>query len=724
VVSRVFVTVLLLLSLASAADLKVKVVDPSSAPIARAQVMLLPKGSQTPITIDSTTAEGFVTFSVADGEYSVRVLAPGFAQETVDITSKESSTVVKLRVAPATETVVVTATRTPVPSEAANADVTTLSSSQIQLMNPPGSNDALRFLPGAIINTSGRRGSLASLFVRGGESRYNKVILDGVTVDDPGGTFDFGVIPLNEVDRMEVMRGAQSTLYGSDAMTSVVQMWTANGTTRVPEFRFGADGGTFGTAHGYLTVAGARGIFDYNVFADQFNTLGQGINDDYSNSLQGGNIGIQLDERVALRIRARHSNNRTGVQNSWDFNGSPLEPPDPEQWARQNNFLASVELDITGPSRWQHRISGFEYHHVRANVNDVTPGRVVDFAFNNRADINRAGVDYQGDYQERTWARTTVGYQFEDENGFTGDLNFPPLTHGTWLNHSVFGQQQITYGRLTAVGGVRYEHHGGYGNNVSPRVGFTYQALRGNDFFSGTSLRFTYATGFKEPRMEEAFAGPPFSNPNPGLKPERNRSFETGVQQKFLGGKYSATATYFNNTFYDRIDYSIDQTTFIGTYVNVNKSFAQGAELELDGQVTSRVTVHGGYTYTSTQNLEAPLCTPANFCDPIFAPGTPLLRRPKHAGTALISYLGNRWGANLGGSFIGWRPDNDFSGFNIDHAAGYALVNLGGWYAINRHVSAYVNLENILNRQYNEVVGYPGLKANFRAGMRFTFGGE
>ncbi len=132
-----------------------------------------------------------------------------------------------------------------------------------------------------------------SLFVRGGESNYNKVLVDGVPVNDPGGIFDFGVVPMNNVDRLEVERGPESTVYGSDAMTSVVQLWTATGSTRTPEIQFGADGGNFSTANGYASLAGARGIFDYNVFANQFNTQGQGVNDAYSNSLQGGNVGVR-----------------------------------------------------------------------------------------------------------------------------------------------------------------------------------------------------------------------------------------------------------------------------------------------------------------------------------------------------------------------------------------------------------------------------------------------
>ena len=189
----------------------------------------------------------------------------------------------------------------------------TLTAEQLTTMNPPEAADAVRFLPGAVVNAAGQRGALTSLFVRGGESRYNKVIVDGVTVNEPGGTFDFGTLPLNEAGRLEFVRGAQSTLYGSDAITSVVQVWTRTGNTPIPELRLGASGGNFSTASGDASLAGAHERFDYNLFADQFNTAGAWTNNAYSDSLQGANVGAALNDRTSLRIRFRHSNSHTGV---------------------------------------------------------------------------------------------------------------------------------------------------------------------------------------------------------------------------------------------------------------------------------------------------------------------------------------------------------------------------------------------------------------------------
>jgi len=719
----------ILLTAASATELKIKVVDPRTAAVAGAQVSLLPQGSSVPFGLQTTSGEGLATFTgLPAGRYSVQVLAPGFAPQNKQeiLISRDSSVTVQLTVATPIETVVVSATRWPVSEQETGSSVATLETGQLQTMQPVSASDALRFLPGAVVAAAGQRGALSSLFVRGGDSRYNKVIIDGVPVNEPGGTFDFGTVPLEGAERIEFLRGAQSTLYGSDAMTSVVQVFARVGSTEIPEFRFGADGGNLSTAHGFVTVSGARSPFDYNLFADQFNTSGQGVNDDYSNSLQGANIGIRLSDRALFRVRTRHSNSRTGVQGEWNFNGQPLIPPDMEQRARQNNLLGSAELTLAGPSRWQHRFTGFEYHHKRLNEDDVMePARVspafgnIDFPFHILTDMNRAGFEYEGNYLERTWAHTIVGYQFEDENGFIGDLDSPPVTHGLRLNDAAYVQQLVTLGRVSLVGGVRFVHNTTFGNKAVPRIALTWQALKGGSLLSGTRFRFSYATGIKEPRLEESFANGPFVIPNPNLKAEENRAFETGLEQSLLGGRYALRALYYNNLFRHQIEFATNPITFIGQYVNVDKSIAHGAEFELHGRPISRLSFDAAYNYTSTQILQAPFAF-----DPLVAAGQPFIRRPKHSGSLLLTFLGNRWGGNVGGSFIGRRPDSDFLGFGFNHAAGYARVDLGGWYAINSHVSLYANVENALNKHYEEVVGYPALRINFRAGMRFRIGGE
>ncbi len=735
--------ILLACTSAAAADLKITVTDPQSAAVAGARVSVYLAGSSAPVALATTTGEGTTEFrNLADGKYRVTILAPGFAASDREVTVENVSTLeVKLAIAVPPQTVVVTATRTPTPLEESGATVGQLTLAELTAMQSISAGEALRFMPGAVVSTAGQLGGIASLFVRGGESRYNKVILDGVPVNEPGGLFDFGVVPMFGADRVEMQRGPGSVLYGSDAMTSVVQFWSATGNTRVPELRFGAEGGTFSSARGYASLAGARSRFDYNFFGEQFNTEGQGINDAYSNSAQGGNVGVRLAQKASLRLRMRHANSRTGVQGAWDFNGVPRLAPDVDGFARQNNFLGSAVLTVTTSPAWQHRFTGYEYNHRGLNQ-DTVPDRGCDPASFNFLDcffsapfkINRAGFEYQGDYSPRAWLRTTFGYDFEDENGFF-DSRFLTLddsgnqtigtshTHGLRRNHGLYVNQTLVWRRLSLVGGARYVHNESFGDTAVPQIAATVLVARGGDVLSGTRLRALFAEGIQEPSFYASFGitGTFPTNPNPDLKPEKNRSFEAGFEQMLFGGKASVNADYFHNLFRDQIAFTSDPVTFIGKYVNINESLAHGAELELHGHLRSSLMLNAGYIYTSTQILRAP----AAF-DPLLQRGAPLLRRPKHLGTVLLTYSGRRWGGDVGGSFVGRRPDSDFLGLMppVTYAAGYARVDLGGWFALSHRMTAYVQIGNALDRRYEEVVGYPALKANVRAGMRFRVGGD
>src|SRR5207237_2539450 len=183
---------------------------PQSSVIAGAEVILL--DGERSRDVQSASAQGLAPLrGVGTGGYRLRVLAPGFSPQELGVSHERSEITIKLHLATAAETVVVTGTRNPVPEEEAGASVSTLEGDQLSLMNPVSAAEALRFLPGAVVNTQGERGGLASLFVRGGDSRYNKFIIDGVSINDPGGTVDFGVVPLHQTERREYGRGAQST---------------------------------------------------------------------------------------------------------------------------------------------------------------------------------------------------------------------------------------------------------------------------------------------------------------------------------------------------------------------------------------------------------------------------------------------------------------------------------------------------------------------------------
>ena len=722
-----------------AADVSIHITDPDSRPVSGARIEIYQSDNHHLVTNLTTGNSGAtVAGNISPGSYLVDVQAAGFGRRTITAQLGNDSRIdLQLPVASTLQTVVVTGAESPVTTDESGASTEIVTTEELVNRQPVTAADAIRFLPGAIVAATGRRGSITSLFVRGGDSRYNKVIIDGVPVNDPGGTFDFGVVPTVEFDRIEFVRGPGSVIYGSEAMTSTVQMFSSTGHTRTPELRLGADGGTYETAHGFASLAGAYKRLDYNLFGDQFNTNGQGENDTYSNSAEGANIGVAISPNSAFRFRTRHSTQRSGIPGANFFNGRKVINPDQDQLARQNNFLASAEFDLTAPAAWRHSFSAFEYNHRRLNQDQLAdntcgPPAFLDCPFTDKFNVNRAGFDYRGEYSPRSWIRSLFGYEFEDENGFIDQDfgGFTDFSHGLRRNHAVYGEQLFSFPRISASVGVRYVHNESFGDRGIPHAALTLLVSRGGDRLSVTRLRFAYGEGIKDPRLEESFGLHSVFGvvtlPNKDLKAEQNRSLEGGIVQELFGGRASVSAIYFNNLFRNQIAFKFDPVTFESQYVNINSSLAHGAEFEFHSRPTQRLSVDASYTYTSTQILRAPLTF-----DPLLAAGHPFLRRPRHAGTITTNYFARRWGGNVSTVLIGRRPDSDFGllsslGLNetVDHVAGYGRVDAGSWYALSSRVTAYLNIENLLNHRYQEVAGYPALKANFRAGLRFRLGGE
>ena len=211
--------------------------SPSGERVSGVQVSLFRVSDNAGVGVQTTAGDGTATFPhLADGQYRVVVLAPGFAEQSQQITIPHDGKPHRRTEAGdhAANRGRLRLLQLPATPEQTGTSVGVLTAEQLNTINPVSAPDALLYIPGAIVSSTGRRGNLASLFVRGGESNYNKVLVDGVPVNDPGGIFDFGVVPMNNIERLEVERGPESTVYGSDAMTSVVQLWTATGSTRTP----------------------------------------------------------------------------------------------------------------------------------------------------------------------------------------------------------------------------------------------------------------------------------------------------------------------------------------------------------------------------------------------------------------------------------------------------------------------------------------------------------
>jgi outer membrane receptor protein involved in Fe transport len=452
-----------------------------------------------------------------------------------------------------------------------------------------------------VVNTAGQRGGLSSLFVRGGESNYNKVIVDGVTINEPGGTFDFGTLPLTEANRMEFLRGTQSTLYGSDAMTSVVQVWTRAGSTRVPELRFGADGGNFSTANGYASLAGARGRFDYNVFGDQFNTNGSGINNAIPTRFKARTLALRSTTRFLCALHMRHSNSHTGVPGEWSFNGYDPLVNENGMMNRCRPIPASGRSSTASGQRGTHGGRAFglaaPLYRLRLSLplHDLNlngdPARVsplygqFDFPIARIRSHQSRGISNTRAITPSEPGPTPLWISHRKRKWRRGDLDFPP-SHGQRLNQDAYLQQQLTWGRLSAVAGGRFVHSSVFGNTGVPRVALTLLARRGGEIFFCNAAAF-----FLRHRIQGAPPGRDVRRTALFYSQSRSQAgagprLRSGHSAGFLPWKICLNATYFNNLFHDQINYeTVNPTTFVGEYFNVNEAFAQGAEVELQAKL-------------------------------------------------------------------------------------------------------------------------------------------
>src|SRR5262245_9802418 len=297
------------------ASIKGTVVDQLGARVASASVRLLRGGERVADATGNASGE-FALERVAEGRYQLEVSASGFETTTTDPVfvgaSARVTTEVRLRIGPLEQQLVVTAAATEVPVSQIGAAVTVVDKTTLDALGTPDLLEAMRNVPGADVVQIGARGGGTSLFVRGGASNFNKVLVDGVPANDIGGAFDFGDFAAAGVESVEVFRGSNSVLYGSDALTGVVSITTRRGRTRLPEATFSIDGGNLGTVHGDASIGGARGRVDYFAQFAHLDTDNVVPNNAYRNDTFAARVGAMVGGRTSLSGTLRHVDSNYG----------------------------------------------------------------------------------------------------------------------------------------------------------------------------------------------------------------------------------------------------------------------------------------------------------------------------------------------------------------------------------------------------------------------------
>jgi outer membrane cobalamin receptor len=774
------------------------VVDAKAAPVRGARVVLLVNDKQA-IRETFTNGRGiFELDGLKPGDYAVVVEADGLtqtggAQPVKIVAGREFRVAIPLTVAAIQDSIVVSSTRTEARTDETPASAFVVSANDMARAQQINIFDALRLSPGVTVAQTGRRGGVTSLFVRGGESDYTKVLIDGAPVNDAGGSYDFADLTADDSARIELIRGSQSALYGSDAMTGVLQLITHRGSTSVPEFEFAGEGGSFAFNRQFARLSGANGAFDYSASFTRLSDNGRGRNDDYQNRIASANLGYVFNPRMQMRVTARSENSGLGEPGATASFFS-----DPDERIKRRRVTTGVRFDDQTTKSWRQSLS-FAYSEsdflnfdpvaqdlTRYDTPSISPpfsqigagGSIVDRSdyFNNH--FRRRGLRYQTDLADLADLTgfaplkghfVTAGLEYEEEravldSGFAGLNRVAPMRK----NSGAFVQDQFAYTtRVVINAGIRVENNRasvpdglsmtlnnlgsqpytgkvGFGTEVMPKIGALVllrraglQSLRGP-----TRLRVNYGEGIKAPSMIEAFSQNPLLLGNPNLKPERSRNFDIGLEQFLWKDRFRVEGVYFKNRFLDQVAFIADPATFGGpvrladgkitNFVNNDRATADGFELSVSTRPNRWLRFDGNYTLLDTKVDAAADIFDSATGTLVRNPeiGLPLYRRPRNSGSASVTFTGERVSAVLDGVFIGKRRDYDpayFSRFDSEgrpiYNGGYTKLDLAGSYRLNPYMSLFGRIENLLNQDYQEVLGYPAYRLNFSAGMRFRIGG-
>lgn len=764
------------------------VTDPNGAKVAGARIALRDTSGAVVYQARTDGDGQFSISSVAEGRYRVAVEAAGFIQSqptSVDVRAGASEIVaVRLDVAAITDQLVVTATRTEVPANELGGSVSIITGEDLTRRNQPLVSETLRSLPGLAVVQTGGRGGLTSLFARGGESDYNKVLIDGVPVNRAGGGFDFAFLTTENVERIEVVRGPQSAPFGSDAMTSAIQLITRRGSTSIPEFEFSGEGGSFESQRETARLSGLARWFDYSVSFGHTATAGRVRNGDYLNRSASANLGFHFSPEVELRITSRWNNSSGGVPGP-----TAILFADPDARQKHRDLALGGTLNIATGGRF-HQWARFVYSEFDTNnfdpiAEDLTRPDTpplpafsfgADFASAFKDHQKRSGIHYQGVAAINRSNLLTVGIDFEHESAVINSRDdFSSARVSPDRNNlGVYIQDQAAWReRLFLTAGVRIERNTGsvpddlrsvlqslgstapsgdvgFGVSANPKVAVSFLARRHqeNTAVGATRIKASVGTGIKEPSLDEAFGPSIFALGNPGLNPERVISFDAGIVQEFFGRHFSVDLTYFDNRFRNLITYEATASSepirlangTLTNFVNADRASGRGVELTATarpGGDLSRLRLSGSYTFLRSRlDRAADVLTflPPTF-EGMFVPnpelGLPLLRRPRHSGSFEASWVDQRFDVTFNGSIVGERRDFipfpfakfDPSGKPIFND-GYTKLDAAGAYHVNNFVSLFARVENALNQDYQEVLGFPAYRLNFSAGLRVRIGGR
>jgi vitamin B12 transporter len=608
------------------------------------------------------------------------------------------------------ETVVVTATRTPQPIDVTGESVSVITGDDLQTQQINVLTDALAETPGVVVSRNGGIGQTTSVSIRGAETGQTLVLIDGVRINDPSSVDDqavLGDVLVNNTDRIEVLRGPQSTLYGSDAIGGVVDILTKRGGAEPFAVNASAEGGSFDTWHLNAAANGTTGGVEYGTAVNYFDTGGISAadarngnteTDPYRNFGATMNTRVHLSDILSVDVRGYYTDSHV------DFDGFP--PPnftfqdDPEfGTASLIAGYAGVNLSLLD-GRFQNRLAFIGSESNRKDFGEFdffTNAFSPTENFFARGDAQR--FEYQGTFDVDKQNQLVFGAETQRVSISTESLEFDPgPTHGSKRINGYYAQWQSTlFDQLTLTGGARLDDDSEFGTHTSVKLASAWQ-IPGWD----TTLRANYGDGFKAPTLYELFSQ--YKNPFHALNPETAQGYEIGADHNFLDGRLRASLTWFERHTGNLIEFVDTATPPFGYYENVERSRARGIEAELEARLTDTLSVSADWTNMSAKNLNT---------------GLDLARRPDNSASGTLTWKPLDK-LTLGGSvvFMGARFDD---GGNFVRDPANTTVNLFGSYVIFGKTEVYARVENLADQDEEPIAGYGRMGRAVYGGVRTAF---
>ena len=641
--------------------------------------------------------------------YAYFLLLPCIAAATPAVAQSAQSTNGLERAADAGTDILVTANREARPASTVGQAVSVLDTATITQRQAVTVSDLLRQTPGVTVVRNGGVGTTTSVNIRGAESDQTVALIDGIKLNDPsspGGGFNFGSLLIGNIARIEVLRGAQSVLWGSQAIGGVVNLITRQPTEQL-SVNARAEGGWHETGQAFANVSGKSGPVSASVGGGYYTTDGISTyalgkeRDGFRNYSANGSVGIALAPNVSVDLRGFYANGRTDIDGfpapRFVF-GDTREYGDSEQWIGYAGLNAAL-FD----GRFRNR---FGYAHTDSDRRNIDPDGTPTETFRGIGRNDR--LEYQGTLDVTSAVFATFGAEREVSRFSTSSYG-GPVTRGRARIFSVYGQVAVTpIAGLTGTAGVRHDDHNIFGGATTFSGSGVYSPNGG-----ATAFRASYSEGFKAPTLYQLQS----EYGNTALDPERSHGWDAGVAQKALGGAVEASATYFRRNSFDLITFvsctrpltGICTGRPNGTYDTIARARAQGVELSLLLRPVEALTFSAAYTYLDAKNRSTGT---ANF-------GRDLARRPDNSVTVNADY---RWPFGLAtGATITAIGDSFDNASNARRLDGYVVTDVRASFPIGDHVEVYGRIENVFDERYQTIYQYGQPGRGAFGGIRLTY---